>query len=183
MLTAEKGNKMLTIIDMRKVVLSDFAFSVWDSVTDEFLKDTNGEMYWSSFEEFMVAGFSRDVVARVQYLLVRQNDGEGWPVKDISASVLAPDWRVVGPVFDINSDFEDPADGEIVAVWIKNDKGEEGPHLGKVIKTKKMWVDIFRFWSSGEGFLADKGNLLSWAKAEHIPVSDLPKEPKCGPQV
>lgn len=64
---------MLTIVDMRKVVLSDFAFSVWDSVTDEFLKDTNGEMYWSSFEAFMLAGFSRDVVAQVQRLLVRQS--------------------------------------------------------------------------------------------------------------
>jgi hypothetical protein len=128
---------MLTIVDMRKVVLSDFAFSVWDSVTDEFLKDTNGKMYWSSFEEFMLAGFSRDVVARTQYLLVRQNDGECWPVKDISTSVLAPDWRVVGPVFDINSDFEDPADGEIVAVWIKKRQGRGWTALGESHQSQK----------------------------------------------
>jgi hypothetical protein len=170
---------MLTIVDMRKVVLSDFAFSVWDPAAGAFLKDPHGAMCWSSFEEFMDVGFPRDVVGRVQYLLVRQNNGEGWPVKELSASVLAPDWRIVGPVFDINSDFEDPADGEMVAVWLANDKGEDGPHLGKVINAKKMWVDIFRFWSSGEGFIADEGNILRWAKAEHIPVSDLPKETKC----
>jgi hypothetical protein len=174
---------MLTIVDMREVVHSAGAFSVWNSVTDELLSDQHGNEHWASAEAFASGGFSADITGRVQYLLARHGSRTERTVAEFSASILAPDWRIVGPAFDISSDFEDPADGEMVAVWIKNDKGEEGPHLGEVVNAKKMWVNIFRFWSSGDGFIADEGNILRWAKAEHIPRSDLVKKETACPQV
>lgn len=60
---------MLRIIDMSQATGQEGSFSVWDTVTDRFLRDDDGDQYWYSFEDFEQGGFSDGIVQRVGNLL------------------------------------------------------------------------------------------------------------------
>jgi hypothetical protein len=63
------GAEMIRILDMREATTSDFAFAVWDTISDRFWSDRYGGFYWTSMEDFIDGGFSKEFVERVRALL------------------------------------------------------------------------------------------------------------------
>ena len=61
---------MLRIIDMSEAKSSEYAFAVWDTVTDGFIYDSFDDQVWHSFDEFKLAfPGNAKLVERVSVLL------------------------------------------------------------------------------------------------------------------